>query len=168
MLGVCPWSGPSGKKRPPRLHTFVGSVAPLIAQLLDDAHEGGTRFVSENSKTQFIEDYVVYDFAIGFVGRRPTDSPASEGARVNRTGHRIFGAEDADLRPSIALRLIRNDLSNVKGWHRKGLSRRFQRDMGSIVGANEEVASGRRQLLRVSHEEASQLFIIAPLPGTEH
>ena len=73
----------------------------------------------------------------------------------------------AILRAAVARRRLRDHLADMEAGDREVLARRLERDMGGVVGQDEEIGAGRRQLPRVGEEERAQRREVARLPGRQ-
>ena len=104
---------------------------------------------------------------VGRVRHVPFEAAAGEGAGIDRAAHRPFGAEDRDPAVAALGRVVGDDLGDVQAGDRKGLARRLERDMGAVVGQDEEIGAGGGELLRVGHEDGAQGLEVAAFPGAQ-
>ena len=102
--------------------------------------------------------------AVGLVGHLPVEAAAGERAGIDRAAHRPFGAEDRDLAAAVGDRLVGDHLGDVEAGDRERLARRLQRDMGAVVGQDEEIGAGGGELRGVGHEDGAQRREVAARP----
>ena len=139
-----------------------------MRQSFNDPHISLARLFTEIAKAQLVHDDVVDLAPIRLVRDFPAHAPTPQRTRINRPGHRPVRAENANLGAPLASRLPGDHFANVQAGNRIRLARRFQCDMGRIVGADEEITAGRRQLLHVLLEKGPEGRQVAPFPIVEH
>src|SRR5688500_8709256 len=69
------------------------AVAPRVGELLDDLSIGLARSFGEETEAELVEDDVVDDPAVGFVGNFPVQAAPAERPWIDRPGHRPVRAE---------------------------------------------------------------------------
>ena len=140
-------------------------VASPGGQVLDDPDVLAAGSGGELAVHQLVENDLVEYQPVAGAGGLGADPVGGEDARIDRAFHGVAGTQDADPGAAVAGGLRGDDLGDVKAGKGQRIAGLLQRQVGGVVGTDEEVGARPGQPLRALGQRGTDRLVLARLPG---